>query len=61
MNKDFIHLLISHHYPFYQQFQVLSNQDLLIETDIADFLQTAEQQVNKDVLANIYAYASTAV
>ena len=61
MNRDFILLLISHHYPFYQQFQALSHKDLFIETDVADFLQTTEQQVSKNVLDNIYAYASTAV
>ena len=61
MDRDFTLLLISHHYPFYQQFQTLSHDDLLIETDVADFLKTTEQQVSKKALDNIYAYASTAV
>ena len=59
MDRDFILLLFStHHYPFYQQF---SYRDLLIEPDVADFLQTTEQRVSKNVLDNIYAYASTVV
>jgi len=61
MNTDFTLLLISHYYPFYQQFQVLSHEDLVIETDVEDFLKTTEQRVSKDVLDNIYAYASAAV
>ena len=61
MDRDFILLLMSFHYPFYKQFHALSHKDLHIETDVADFLQTTEQQVSKDVLENIYAYASTAV
>ena len=59
MYKDYILLLISHYYPFYQHFHVLSHKDFLLETDVADFLKTTEQQVSKDVLDNIYAYAST--
>ena len=59
MDRDFILLLFStHHYPFYQQ---ISYKDLMIEPDVADYLQTNEQRVSKNVLDNIYAYASAAV
>ena len=61
MNLDFTILYLSYHYPFSQQFQLLSQKDLIVEADVANFLQTTEQQVSRCVLDNIYAYASEAV
>ena len=61
MDKDFTLLLLTQHYPYSPQFQVLSYNNTLIYADVADFLQTAEQQVNKRVLNRVYAYASAAV
>ena len=61
MNLDYTFLLISYHFPFSQQFQLLSRKDLLVEPDVAELLQTNEQQISKCVLDNIYAYASEAV
>ena len=61
MYIDFTFLLISYHYPFSQQFQLLSRRDFIVEADVAELLQTTEYQVSKRVLENIYAYASEAV
>ena len=61
MNVDFTILFLSYHYPFYQQVQLLSQKDLVVEADVAELLPTTEQQVSKCVLDNIYAYASEAV
>jgi hypothetical protein len=61
MHKDFTLLLLTQHYPYSQQFQVLSHDDFLIGADVAGFLKTTEQQVNKRVLDSVYAYASAAV
>jgi len=59
MNSDFTLLIFLQHYPYNRQIQFISNKDLLIDDDVAGFLPTTEQQVSKDVLDNIYAYAST--
>ena len=61
MDKDLILLLISFHYPFYQQILAFAPDDLLLEADVVDFLKTTEQQVSQNVLDNIYEYASTVV
>ena len=60
MNIDFTFLLLSYHYPYTQQFQLLSKKDFFLETDVSEFLQTTEQQVSRRVLDSIYAYASEA-
>ena len=61
MNKDFILLMMSQHYPHPQQFQLLSRKDLFsLEPDVADFLKSTEQEISNRVLNNIYAYASSA-
>ena len=60
MYKDFTLMLLSQHYPFSQSLQVLFYEDLFMNGDVADFLQTAEQQVSNTVLDNIYTYASAA-
>ena len=61
MNKDFTLMIMLQHYPISQQLQVFSYKDLLINADVADYLQTTEQQVSKSVLDSVYAYASAAV
>ena len=61
MDENFTLLLLSQHYPISQQFQVLSYQDVSIDADIADFLQTTEQQISQNVIDHIKAYASAAV
>ena len=59
MNSDFILMIFLQHYPYNRQIQFISKKDLLIDDDVAGFLPITEQQVSKDVLDNIYAYAST--
>ena len=61
MDKDFTLLMLMQHYPITQQFHVISHNDLMMDTDVADCLQTTEQQVSKCVLDHIYAYASASV
>jgi len=61
MDNDFTLLLLMQHYPITQQFHILSNKDLMMDADVADCLQTTEQQVSKYVLDSIYAYASASV
>ena len=61
MNIGFTLFLLSYYYPFYQQFHLLSHKDFLIEADVAEILQTTEQQVSKRVLKSIYAFASEAI
>jgi len=62
MNTDFTLLLLTQHYPFFQNLQLLSYNDNQIEDDdVAEFLQTTEQQISKRTLDNVYAYASAAV
>ena len=61
MKIDLTLLLLSYHYPFSQQFQLLSRKDFFVEPDVAELLQTTEQQASKCVLDSIYAYASEAV
>ena len=56
MDENFTLLLLSQHYPFSQQIQFLSNDDVTIDADIADFLQSAEQQVSQHVIDRINAY-----
>ena len=58
MVKSFTLLLLSQHYPVSQQFQVLTYDDVSIDTDVADFLQSNEQQASRHVLERIYAFAS---
>ena len=61
MNEDYTLLIVMQHYPIYQQLQVLSRKDTMMDTEVADFLRTTEQEVSKDVLDNVYSYASAAV
>ena len=61
MYKDFTLILLSQHYPISQQFQLFSFKDVFADSDVADFLQTAELQINSCVLDSVYAYASEAV
>jgi len=62
MQPDFTLILLSQHYPFYKNLQLLSyNDNLMEDDDVAEFLQTTEQQISKRILDNVYAYASTAV
>ena len=61
MNVDFTFLLVMQHYPYYQHLQMSSGKDVKIEEDVADFLQTVEQQVSAKVLDEIYAYASSKI
>ena len=61
MEIDFTLLLLMQHYPFTQQLHVFSNKDLIMDADVADCLQTTEQQVSKCVLDHVYAYASASV
>ena len=61
MDEHFTLLLLSQHYPFSQQLQVLSYDDVSIDADIADFLHITEQQLSQRVIDNINAYASAAV
>ena len=61
MDENFTLLLLSQHYPFSQQLQVLSYDDVSIDADIADFLHITEQQLSQRVIDNINAYASAAV
>ena len=61
MPENFTLLLLSQHYPDSPQFQFLSYEDVSVDAEVAVFLQTAEQQVNRDVLNKIYAFAKEAV
>ena len=59
MNSDFILLIFTQHYPYNRQIQMISHKDMLIDDDVVGFMPTTEHQVSKEVLDNIYAYAST--
>ena len=61
MNEYFTLLLLSQHYPISQQFQIISYEDVSVDADVADFLQTVEQYASQHVLDNIYTCASAAV
>ena len=61
MDNDFTLLLLMQHYPVTQQLHILSSKDLMMDTDVANCLQTTEQQISKSVLDNVYAYASEAI
>ena len=61
MAENFTLLLLSQHYPFSQQLQVFSYDDVSIDADIADFLHTAEHQASQHVIDKITEYASAAV
>ena len=58
MVENFTLLLLSQHYPVSQQFQVIPYDAVSIDTDVADFLQAAEQEASQHVLNRINAYAS---
>ena len=61
MYKDFTLLLLMQHYPVTQQFHVITHHDLLMDADVADCLQTTEQQVSDCVLDHVFAFASASV
>jgi len=61
MAENFTLLLLLQHYPVFQQFQVLSYDDVSIDADVADFLQAAEQQASRHVLDRINAFASSCI
>jgi hypothetical protein len=61
MDDHFTLLLLSQYYPVLQQFQIISSNDISVDADIAEFMQSAEQHVNQQVLENVYRYASVAV
>jgi len=61
MNENFTLLLLSQHYPVSQRFQIFTYQDVSIDTDVADFLRAAEQQVSQRVVDRVNACASIAV
>ena len=57
MAENFTLLLLSQHYPVSQQFQVITYEDVYIDADVADFLQSAEQEASRRVLDRINAFA----
>ena len=61
MNDHFTLLLLSQHYPVSQHFQIFTGKDVSIDTDIADYLRSAEQQVSQRIVDRINACASMAV
>ena len=61
MVENFTLLILSQHYPVYQQFKVFTCNDVLIDADVAVFLETAEQKANQRVVDNINACAAAAV
>lgn len=61
MHENFTLLILSQYYPVSQHYQVITFKDMSIDTDIADFLQSAEQQVSQQVMDRINEYASIAV
>ena len=58
MDNHFTLLLLSQHYPISQQFQIISNEDVSIDANIAGFLQAIEQRASQHVLDHIYTHAS---
>jgi len=58
MVKSFTLLLLSQHYPVSQQFQVLTYDDVSIDAEVADYLQSAEQEASRHVLDRINAFAA---
>ena len=58
MAKNFTLLLLMQHYPVSQQFQVLTYDDVSVDADVADFLQSAEQEASRNVLKRIKDFAS---
>ena len=61
MVENFTLLILSQHYPVYQQFKVFTCNDVLIDADVAVFLETAEQQADQQVIDSINACAAAAV
>jgi len=61
MYENFTLLLMMQHYPVSQKFHIISCQDICIDTNVANFLQAAEQKINQRVFDRINAYASAAV
>jgi len=61
MAENYTLLILSQHYPVYQRFKVFTSNDLLIDADIAVFLEASEQQANQRVIDAINACAAAAV
>ena len=61
MYENFTLLILSQHYPVSQQFQIFTCKDVSIDTDVADYLQSAEQQISQHVVDRINACALMAV
>ena len=62
MDRNFTLLILSQHYPVSQQFQVFSYDDSVsLDTDVADFMQAAEQQASQHVMKSINTCAAEAV
>ena len=61
MDDHYTLLILSQHYPVSQQLQIISYEDVSIDTDVAEFLQAAEQQIGQHVLDSICTFAATTV
>jgi len=61
MDENFTLLILSQHYPVSQHFRIFTFKDVSVDTDIADYFRSAEQQVSQCVIDRINACASKAV
>ena len=58
MPQSYTLLFLSQHLYGSQQLTILPHDDISADTDVADFLQSAEQQAGRQTLDKIYAFAS---
>ena len=62
MPGNFTLLFLSLHHPVSQNFQVVTFEDnISVDADVAEFMQTAEQQASQRVMNSINANAAEAV
>ena len=61
MAENYTLLLLSQHFPNSQKLRIISYDDVSVDADVADFLQNAEQEVDRQTLENIYSFASASL
>ena len=61
MAENYTLLLLSQHFPNSQKLRIISYDDVSVDAEVADFLQNAEQEVDRQTLENIYSFASASL
>ena len=57
MAENYTLLLLSQHFPNSQKLRIISYDDVSVDADVADFLQSAEQQASQQTLERIKTFA----